>query len=278
MYSTTARAGASVARKRITAEEWRQADDPFPMLQYGRGMIRPHGRKLRLFAVACCRLVWDNLLDERSRKAVEVAERFADGDATDEALRTAAVAATAAHDEMFAAVGKSGSGMEWAASSVADPRAYRAATNVSWMAACLRSYEVRTRRPDQDWDDFTLVPCAVRRRSGPLSLLLGRWKVTRLEGFAPTGAEKPVQADLLRCIFGNPFQPATFDPAWRTPAAVALGRSIYDERRFADLPILADALEEAGCSEVDIVSHCRAPRPHARGCWIVDLLLGKSAE
>jgi hypothetical protein len=82
-------------------------------------------------------------------------------------------------------------------------------------------------------------------------------------------------ADLLRCVFGNPFRPIAFDPNWRTETVVALASAIYAERAFDRLPILADALEEAGCDHADILSHCRGPGPHARGCWVVDGILGK---
>jgi hypothetical protein len=63
---------------------------------------------------------------------------------------------------------------------------------------------------------------------------------------------------------------------WNDGTVVKLAQSIYDERRFTDLPILADALEDAGCADADILAHCRGPGPHVRGCWVVDLLLGKS--
>jgi hypothetical protein len=80
---------------------------------------------------------------------------------------------------------------------------------------------------------------------------------------------------LLRDIFGNPFRPVAFDPAWRTEAAAGLARGIYEERAFERLPILADALQDAGCEHADILAHCREPGTHVRGCWVVDLVLGK---
>ena len=79
----------------------------------------------------------------------------------------------------------------------------------------------------------------------------------------------------LRCIVGNPFHPIAFDPRWRTETAVALAAGIYDLRAFDRMPILADALEEAGCDHPDVLAHCRGPGPHARGCWVVDGMLGK---
>ncbi len=88
-------------------------------------------------------------------------------------------------------------------------------------------------------------------------------------------AESTIQARLLHDIAGNPFRPVTFEPAWLTPDAEALARAVYEERRFAELPVLADALEEAGCTHPDLLGHLRSDSPHARGCWALDLVLGK---
>jgi hypothetical protein len=81
---------------------------------------------------------------------------------------------------------------------------------------------------------------------------------------------------LLRDIFGNPFRSLTFEPDWCTSTAVALAQQMYDSRDFSAMPILADALQDAGSDNVDILDHCRGPGPHVRGCWVVDLVLGKS--
>lgn len=84
-------------------------------------------------------------------------------------------------------------------------------------------------------------------------------------------------ACLLRCIFGNPFRRTSFNPAWRTSDVMLLAQGIYDERAFDRMPILADALQDAGCDNADILAHCRdATTPHARGCWVVDSILGKT--
>jgi hypothetical protein len=209
----------------MTEAEWLAGEDPMALLKAARYRFRH--RKTRLFAVACCRLIWHLLTDQRSREAVEVAERYADGRASDEDLHRAAVAALAAHEEAFKAKGKEGACGEWAAPHAADPFAFRAATNASWMAAV-----------------------------------------------AAQGL-RHVQADLVRDIVGNPFRPAKLNWSWLTPDALALARTIYDDRAFDRLPILADALEEAGCTDADLLAHCRGLGPHARGCWAVDLLLGR---
>jgi hypothetical protein len=82
---------------------------------------------------------------------------------------------------------------------------------------------------------------------------------------------------ILHDIFGNPFRTFSFSPEWRTDTAVSLARQMYDSRGFSAMPILADALQDAGCDSEDILSHCRdTSLTHVRGCWVVDLVLEKS--
>lgn len=88
--------------------------------------------------------------------------------------------------------------------------------------------------------------------------------------------ECAVQAAILRDIFGNPFRPVRFSSSWRTDTAVALARTMYESREFGAMPILADALQDAGCDSEDVLSHCRGTEPHVRGCWVCDLVLDKA--
>jgi hypothetical protein len=90
---------------------------------------------------------------------------------------------------------------------------------------------------------------------------------------------RSLQAALLRDLFGGLFQSFILDPhwtGWNNGAALILARLCYENRAFDRLPILADALEDAGCTDQAILDHCRGPGPHVRGCWVVDLMLGKS--
>jgi hypothetical protein len=96
------------------------------------------------------------------------------------------------------------------------------------------------------------------------------------------GPPVPERCAVLRCIIGNPFRPVSLDPAWRTPTVISLANAAYEERILPSgkldpdrLAVLADALEEAGCDSADILAHLRGPGPHIRGCWVIDLLLGK---
>jgi hypothetical protein len=89
--------------------------------------------------------------------------------------------------------------------------------------------------------------------------------------------EAEQQLALARDIFDNPSRHVAFSPDWRTDTAVTLARTMYEAREFSAMPILADALQDAGCDSDDILSHCRdANQVHVRGCWVCDLVLGKS--
>jgi hypothetical protein len=89
-------------------------------------------------------------------------------------------------------------------------------------------------------------------------------------------AEAQAQCRILRDIMGNPFRPVKCNRAWRTSRTVTLAQNIYDDLAFDRLPVLADAIEETGCHDADILAHCRGTGPHSRGCWVVDLILAKS--
>jgi hypothetical protein len=237
----------------MTEQEWLQATDPMPMLEFLRG--KASDRKLRLFAVGCCRHVWYIMPDEPCRQAAEVAERFADGMATEQELRAAADAAQiSAEDNSFAKPHQSfavGQGIYFAARTAC----YAANSPVHETAA-------RAAR--------TLYSAAIGAAGDPDTNL-----VTRR---AAADAVRQYQINLLNDLFGNPFRPITINPAWLTwhgGLLVSMARRMYDSRDFADMPVLADALEEAGCQEQDILDHCRSGGEHVRGCWLVDLLLGK---
>jgi hypothetical protein len=128
----------------------------------------------------------------------------------------------------------------------------------------------------QHWTDEVLQP---GYRFEPF--FLGRASREVLEKHAQTMQPRIVQlaarvADLLPCMVSPRFhRPVPLDLAWLTPAVVGIAQRIYEEGDFAALPVLADALEEAGCTDADILTHCRWGGEHVRGCWVVDALLGK---
>jgi hypothetical protein len=193
-------------------------------------------RKCLLFACACERRLWDQPDCERDK--VTAAERYADGDAPAE--------------ELFAALEAIGyEGVTLKSVTEMDPFewAWDEAERSAEYAAKLARRNAKGKRRQTSREE--------RARQ------------------AAYDAELAEQCALLRDIFGNPFRPTTLKPGWQTPAVIALAQSIYEERRFDELSVLADALEEAGCTDGAILSHCREPGDHVRGCWVLDLILGR---
>jgi hypothetical protein len=236
----------------VTEAEWLACTEPTPMLEFLGD--RASSRKLRLFAVACCRRIWPLITEAHCREAVEIAERFADGLVTAEAQEAAHIAAEGVRREVEDTEAPLFSGVAYATTHAASYTVHdkgtvwlacRAAVN----AACAAGHALSSQGASED------------------------------EVAAAYNAEFAAQTALVRDLFGNPFRPAPFpDPswlAWNDGTVVKLAESIYDERAFDRMPILADALEEASCTKADILAHCRGPGPHVRGCWVVDLLLGK---
>jgi hypothetical protein len=111
-------------------------------------------------------------------------------------------------------------------------------------------------------------------RGGSSDLYNASRSAIEATNFSPE--ERLRQVKITRDIVGNPFRPVTFKPEWRTSTAVAIARGMYESRDFSAMPILADALQDAGCENEDVLNHCRdEAQVHVRGCWVVDLVLGK---
>ena len=205
-------------------------------------------RKVRLFACACVRRLWSAAKDcegQETHSAVLLAEAFVDGQRTLRDLR-----------EKYR--NQLGVG-EYSLSSVAYYAGYATLVDSATEAAFSASNQAAA--------GFGLVAQLASpnsREEQVAEFRMGR------------KAEQVAQCTLLRDIFGNPFRPVAFDPAWRTSTAVALARQMYESREFGAMPILADALQDAGCEDDAILQHCcDASQVHVRGCWVVDLVLGK---
>jgi hypothetical protein len=203
-------------------------------------------RKQRLFACACCRSIWDLLPDDASREAVRTAERFADGDVTSDGLRKA-----------YEALVESGP-----TSRVWNPAAGAAELFTGSYHATASSF-LRAATESVEACGAALVGPRSRRSPG------------RAER-----NENARQCDMLRDIAGPLlFRRIAVDRTWlfwNSGTVPKIAEAIYDDRLFDNMPILADALEEAGCTNAEILDHCRVGGEHVRGCWVVDLLLGKS--
>jgi hypothetical protein len=113
---------------------------------------------------------------------------------------------------------------------------------------------------------------AAYRAASASNMLLASWSARQARP-----QEGTIHPLLLRDVFGPlPFRPVAVEAPWKTPAMIALAQTAYAERQFENLPVLGDALEEAGCTEPAILSHLRGPGPHVWGCWVLDLVLGKA--
>src|SRR5262249_41755540 len=187
------------------------------------------------------------LTDKRYRRALDVAERYADGLASLSELRRARGVVVKASDHIEE--------YEWSEDKQGLLHALNA---VSWAT-------LQREPPDPP---AYLAGCAAP----------GAENASVWEG-SPEAEVHASQSALLRDILGPlPFRPVTVPLSvlrWDNGTVVRLAQAIYFERRFGDLPILADALEEAGCGDSDILTHCRAAGSHVRGCWVIDLLLEK---
>jgi hypothetical protein len=195
-------------------------------------------RRRRLLACAATRHVWDRL-DEYFHTAVENAERYADGQMSQMEFGQRTQGLHDAIMRVWWSVDENTIGTMTAARFRAPYVAVEEATRI---------------------DDDIMAP----GKAMDWVAMLAPRKVTNIW-----------QCDLLREMFGSPFRPITVNPTWLIPTVIALAQAIYDDRAFDRMPILADALEDAGCTNQDILQHCRSGGEHVRGCWVVDLLLGK---
>ena len=198
-------------------------------------------RKLRLFGCACCRRMWPMLNRKKLRHAIEVAERFADRLASDDE-RIAAHRSIARSIDLFDVDSTQGQEALYAAEFLLDSARF-AGFNAP---------------------DLALQAIAAARRHEP----------------AVREAEARVQMEVLRDIFGPllfrwiPFAQEWRE--WRRGCLPKLARTIYEDEHFDLLPILSDALQEAGCTDADVLTHCHSRSRHTRGCWVVDWILGKN--
>jgi hypothetical protein len=236
-----------VKGKGMNEQQWEDADDPIEMLLVPPPGLPATDRKIRLFCCACCRRIWHLLADE-SRKAVEVGEQFTDGltdsECLEDALREADRPMLAMRRDLRKARGEPPLPKALSAAILARLPCWPTSTYARVVGVCVDP---------------------IYRMADPCSM----------SGLC----------DLMHDIFGNPFRPVTLAPAvltWNDATVVRLAQAAYQERHMpagtldnGRLAVLSDALEEAGCMDQDILGHLRGPGPHVRGCWPVDLLLGK---
>jgi hypothetical protein len=263
----------------MTEDQWLTCTDPTPMLRFLLGTDHPRvqaveafpdcrgsDRKLRLFACACYYRIRHLLPDVRAQVAVEVAEQIADGIRPVEELQRAE-----AHirEPLDALEGR------W--------RASRGAERI----ALLPTHEALALALVVLWPEAQKAAYYTSSNASPtFAAIANPGAASSDTGFGSSRrAEERAQTDVLRDIFGNPFRPVALDPAWSTRndgAAVSLAQTVYDDRDLpsghldaARLAVLADMLEESGCTDAQLLGHLRSAGPHVRGCVAIDAVLGR---
>jgi hypothetical protein len=231
---------------------WLTGTDPLALLRARHPVhtlesIEPQVRQSRMYLIACARRVWDRLPGV-SRTLVALAEGYADarrGEPFPEEV--ALIAARLMHG----------------AGAADDLRDAEGDLN----RYLLENGEER-RTPDPRPDP---LPRSDEWRGLAALVYLPFDTYTPSFGLVP----RPLHnVHLIREVYGNPYRHITFDPGWRTSTAVVLARTMYESREFSGMPILADALQDAGCDNEDILNHCRdRNQAHARGCWVLDMVL-----
>ena len=250
----------------MTEVEWLACTELDELLEFLRH--RASDRQFRLFVCACCRRLLPWLQGKRKaalalcEKALEVSENYADG-LVDQATLTAALPASAYYSVT------AGPGV--LAAEVARRTLY---VQLAGNERPMRFGRRLIGHPASEAAEF--ARSVVSTIAGETKDRSGKSKAPRKR--AATIQEKAFQVELLRDLFGNPFQSVVIDSgwlAWNGGTVVQLAQGVYNDRAFDRLPVLADALEEAGCDDDRVLGHCRQPGQHVRGCWLLDLLTAR---
>jgi len=260
----------------MTQDEWLACTDPDRLLDDLAGKVSE--RQLRLFACACCQRIGP-LLPEGSRQTVEIAEKYAEGLVDETTLDAFRVQARAITWQAIEAVQGAWSN-----------RPAQASANwvTVWASCAAEEAAERNLTPVKyEWAAYEAVsPVSPALRAARAAAWA--WTVAREQGLwrgdhdreidEPSFAsEESRQCELLRDLLGHLFTPVSIHPSclrWQDGLVGKMAQVIAEEQRFEDLPILADALADAGCDEPVLLEHCRVPRLHTRGCWVLDMLRG----
>jgi hypothetical protein len=258
----------------VTEPEWEACTEPDDLLEFLRD--RGTDRQFRLFICACCRrfLPLMPAKSEHDRRLCErlvvAGERYADRSITMEQM------AASVHEMDLVKVSHEG----YLAAVAAQQAISREIAGCPRPMLRGRNQIAHPASAGSEYARTVASRLLAKSKTAKGSTPAARRRIA-------TVAEKQYQVAVLRDVFGDPFRPVPAGSAqrrwrkqwetfltWSNATIPQLARAVYDERRFDRLPVLADALEEAGCSDAAILSHCREPAPHVRGCWVVDAILG----
>jgi hypothetical protein len=298
----------------VNESDWLVSEDPAAMLgavtpwpDFPSGprvgeQVRPPTvttRKLRLFACACCRLIWPLLTDSRSRRAVEVAERYADGEpnyfelareiSETASIHVEAMRGSILEEEIAAAVNRCvtdgcfSSGrllVCYACPPAAQAAILRDLAGNPWRPVTLPWVERTVNVPESAVKRNPFAAAAARAGALKRTIRTCPWRTPTVIALASAAYAESRQVTCSKCEgIGCPYcggsEMGYHTGCFDCPVCNGTGRfsdGLLDPDRLA---VLADALEDAGCENADVLGHLRSPGPHARGCWALDLILGK---
>ncbi len=241
-------------------EEWLRCPLATVMLRFLYAY--PNGRKRRLFAIACVRRIADSI-PTRFLPFIDIAEGYVEGRISAAELQKACTCAFWMHD----------GDEDMLPEGVLPPCEYdETLTEASrYYAVCV--YHTLEAPACFDHPDQWVMNDAAGWVAETAAMAASFLAESRKWDDVKIWKERAAQADLLRDIFGNPFHPIAFDPAWRTTEVVHLARKMVEMNNFQRMNLLGKALQVAGCQEKTILAHCHTNRPHVRGCWLMDAIL-----
>jgi hypothetical protein len=237
----------SHCRKRTNEVWWAKGQRRRILLEFSQE--HTNERKPRLFAIACCRSLEQWLTEPTCFLAIDRVERYVEKQASKHELASLRRDFLKPERDRLRRRCVAGALSDWP----------DLIPNADRPTVCLAS-----------WDACR----AVLRGSGWDAAYGAAQSAVTAHRYSPQTEYGLIKA-LFNDVFRNPFCPLTFDPGWRTSDVRGLAQAIYDNKNFESMPILSDALMDAGCDEEEIIGHCRRDGPHVRGCWVVDLVLGK---
>jgi hypothetical protein len=251
----------------MSEAEWLEVNDSRPMLAFLKG--KASDRKLRLVACASCRRFWDDIEKPVHRQKITTAEKYADGAITEKKYLKVCPANAPTQPRNRRTLGEL---LFFATNALGWPDSEQPYLDIDESGQVIsRPWETGEYMVRYTLRATMLAAEVIATRNvGP-----GVEAGTRLFKQARQ-VEYVSQAHLLRDIIRNPFRPVSLDPSWLTSTVVSLATGIYADSAFDRSPILADALQDSGCQNDELLNHHRGPGPHCKGCWALDLLLGKS--
>jgi len=242
-------------------EEWENESNP-QALRAALTDSQLDARRCRLYAVGCCRRIWNLMMHEDTRVAIEFVESLADGHGD-----------ASQFEEVTEKAGE-----VFGSTSMMDMLRDGEFDEIEEMGGEVESIKPLCELADQLSLDYLAVSHAAAAADTAIDLdpkesvgaeMCAAWAASSQHKNTTEDAEQKFQCDLIRCIFESPFKPPAFDANWKSPDIVELANRMYESKDFSQMPTLGQLLQRNGCTDDTILAHCNDDN-HTRGCWLVD--------